>query len=235
MKTTESIVKDIFSHIANKYDLVNAIASLGTHSHWNKRFIEIVLGLHRPQNVLDLCCGTANITKALLDEMRTRHLTIPTIDCVDFCPQMLQEAQKKLFNESALIRFLRADATCLPVANETYDTIISSYSIQNIYHREKAFEEISRVLKPSGKLFLLELTKPFPMLSPFIKIYLYTILPLIGGLLTRQWKAYAYLGSAVYSLRSEDLVEQLQNNGFHCKKVVQNSFGFLTFLCAEKL
>ncbi len=231
----ESFIKDVFSKIASRYDLVNALVSFGSNTHWINKFTRLLLDHHSPQNVLDLCCGTAMVSKSLLDEIRQRQLLIPTLDCVDFSPQMLKEAQKRLSNEQAFIRYIRANATSLPFSDNSYDTIMISYGIRNISDPKRAILEIARVLKPKGKLFILELTRPNALISPLLRIYLQICIPIIGGLLTRQWKGYRHFAKSIYSFSTPLLIEQLHQSGFACNEIFSNSCGLLTFIHAEKL
>jgi len=231
----ESFIKSIFSKIANRYDFVNTCVSFGSNMYWINKFTQHLLDNHSPKHVLDLCCGTATVSKSLLEEVRRRQLLVPTLDCVDFCEQMLKEAQKRLSHELAFIRYIRANAVTLPVSDNTYDTIMISYGIRNICNREKAILEISRVLKPKGKLFILELTRPNPLISPILRLYLQVCVPTIGGIFTRQWKGYRHFASSIYSFSASRLIEQLHQAGFACREIFSNSCGLLTFIHAEKL
>jgi demethylmenaquinone methyltransferase/2-methoxy-6-polyprenyl-1,4-benzoquinol methylase len=148
---------------------------------------------------------------------------------------MLKEAQKRLSNEQAFIRYIRANATSLPIPDNTYDTIMISYGMRNICDRERAILEMARVLKPKGKLFVLELTRPNALISPILRIYLQTCIPIIGGLLTRQWRGYRHLAKSIYSFSTSQLIEQLHQSGFACNEIFSNSCGILTFIHAEKL
>jgi len=231
----ENFIGSIFSRIAKRYDLVNRCVSLGSHVHWTNKFVDLLLNNHTPQCILDLCCGTGAITQTLLHRIRKRNLLVPTVDCVDFCPQMLAEAQKKLSDEVALIRYIRANATSLPLPDNMYDTVLISYGIRNICNRERALQEIARVLRPKGKLFILELTRPNALVSPFMRVYLQLCIPAIGGLLTGQWRGYKYLASSIYSFSTSSFINQLNHAGFSCKEVLSNSYGLLTLVHAEKL
>jgi len=235
MKQTEAFIKNVFSKIANRYDFINTILSFGTNTGIVKRLSALILKEHRPKILLDLCCGTANISKELLGSMKDHHFPLPTVDCVDFCPEMLKEAQKKLFSEPTMIRYIRSDATTLPFSDNSYDTITLGYGIRNICQKQKALCEISRVLQPKGKLFILELTRPHKYVALPMRLYLQALLPIAGMALAGQWKAYRYLASSIYAFSTDQLLELLKKSGFKCTRVSTNSFGLLTFIEAEKL
>jgi len=233
----ESHIKQMFTGIANKYDLVNTCISLGRYSYWCRHFAKATLSHHQatPQNILDLCCGTASITQALLEEMSKQALPTPSIDCVDFCPEMLKLAQHKLYENSAFLRFIRANAVDLPFPDNSYDIVSLAYGIRNIPDRKKALQEIFRILRPHGTISILEVARPNTAYSPLLRLYLRFFIPLIGGLLTRQWKTYTYFGSSIYNFSHSELIEELQNTGFHSITFSSQNLGLLHTIQAKKL
>lgn len=223
----------LFSTIAHKYERVNDLISFGVNSRWTRTFIGEILEDTWPEHVLDLCCGTAQITRSLLLEMRKRKGTLPTIDGVDFSDAMLAIAHKNL--EDPSVRFIQAAAEQLPMASDTYDTICLAYGIRNIQDPKRALEEAWRVLKHEGTLHILELTCPSHPIPRFLhSLYLSTLVPLVGWMITGKVSPYRYLRDSILRFSIQNLLQQLQNAGFQKVVMKRYTLGTIHYIRAQK-
>jgi demethylmenaquinone methyltransferase / 2-methoxy-6-polyprenyl-1,4-benzoquinol methylase len=235
MSTTIDI-RQLFNTIAARYDITNALISFGCHTLWYRRFIHTILSESIPHAVLDLCCGTGAVTERLAATMTKRRIPLPTIDCVDFSDNMLEGARQRLHRLHVVSRFINSDAALLPLPDNSYDTIIVAYGIRNLTEKKKALSEARRVLKPHGKLFILELTSPsLPVIRLLHTAYLKTAVPLLGALLTRHKKPYQYLEQSIKNFSVPDLLSSLEQTGFSASDPVSLSFGVATIIQAEKI
>lgn len=221
----------LFDAISPKYDLMNRILSCGLNALWMKRLVHAIVNTH-PTRYLDLCCGTGAVVVQLVDSWNEDPL--PTIDCVDFSPAMIAIAKNRLSTLGVPYKAFMADATALPFANESYDTISMAYGIRNIANKQAALCEAARVLRPGGTLCILELTQPHTRIRPFHRLYLTTVVPIIGTLLTGQFAAYQYLPRSIQSFSVPDLISTLCQCGFSPQMPVPLSFGIATLIIAEK-
>ena len=233
MSTTIDI-RQLFNTIAARYDITNALISLGCHTLWYRRFIHTILRESTPHTVLDLCCGTGAVTQRLVAAMKKRKLPLPAIDCVDFSHGMLEEAKLRLAHLNVVSNFINSDASLLPLPDSSYDTIIIAYGIRNLTELKKALSEANRVLRTHGKLFILELTPPrSPIVHLFHAAYLKTVVPILGAILTRHKKPYQYLEQSIEHFSVPDLLCSLHQTGFSASAPVSLSFGVATIIQAE--
>jgi demethylmenaquinone methyltransferase/2-methoxy-6-polyprenyl-1,4-benzoquinol methylase len=229
-------IQQLFNTIATEYDITNLVISFGWSVLWYRAFIKAVLKDSPPQTVLDLCCGTGAITRRLAREMKNRNLLLPTIDCVDFSEKMLEQARKKLHQQNLYPRFINADATAIPIPDASYDTITIAYGIRTLTEKKKALIVVTRLLKPHGNLFILELTTPRSLfVRRFHTVYMKTVMPLVGRLLTRHKKPYQYLDHSIEQFSLPDLLQTLHDVGLSCRNPISLSFGIATIIQAEKI
>jgi demethylmenaquinone methyltransferase/2-methoxy-6-polyprenyl-1,4-benzoquinol methylase len=225
----------MFDAIARRYELVNALISIGSHSNWNKKLVENIIAEKKPKKVLDLCSGTGAITSRLIYELTKQKIPIPSIDCVDFSPQILSIARENLKTTGPSVQFIQASAEDLPISSHTYDTICLAYGIRNILDKKKALEEAFRVLQAQGTLHILELSKPQNRCIRVLhSLYLRTLVPLIGGLITRKFDAYQYLRHSIANFSVPHLLTQLQDVGFQNLQLRTYSLGTITYIRAQK-
>lgn len=235
----------LFNTIAKKYELVNALISLGSHGRWAKKFIREVVKEKEPHRVLDLCSGTGSITRCLLRELIKQKKTIPLIDCVDFSEAMLSIAQEKLLrmwpqshvagDPLEFIRCIQAPAEELPLPSQTYDTICLAYGIRNIQDTKTALIQAARVLKPSGTIHILELTQPQEPITRFCHtLYLRTVVPIVGGVITGTLSPYSYLRDSIRRFSVPLVLQQLQDAGFQNVLLKTYTLGTITYIRAQK-
>lgn len=234
-KNDPKSIQKMFGSIAKQYDRTNAILSLQMHKYWNQQLIELTLSKKAPRVYLDLCCGTGEISLNYLKNCSSRCDAY----LLDFCPEMLayaQERAEKLNSHNNKISYLQADAQEIPLTKESVDCITMAYGIRNILNPNKCFAEIYRVLKDGGNVGILELTQPKnSILKAGHTLYLNTVIPLMGKLITSNHDAYQYLCNSIKSfVQPQDLEKMLKAAGFKNTLVKPIMGGIATILIAQK-
>jgi demethylmenaquinone methyltransferase/2-methoxy-6-polyprenyl-1,4-benzoquinol methylase len=189
-------VREMFSRIAPRYDLLNHLLSAQMDRVWRARAAhELKPALERPDAVaLDLCCGTGDLAFSLARDAKAR------IIAADFSHAMLVRARQKAFraNGAASPAFFEADALQLPVADSSFDVVTTAFGFRNLANYEAGLREMFRILKPGGSLAILEFAEPPPgMLGDAYRFYTRKLLPRIGGWISGDKEAYAYLPKSV--------------------------------------
>lgn len=207
-------VREMFTRIAPRYDLLNHFLSAQMDRLWRARAArELKPILQRPGAlVLDLCCGTGDLAFALQRGARARILG------ADFSHTMLVRARQKAAagNGTAPMPFLEADALRLPFADKSFDLVTSAFGFRNLANYEDGLREIFRVLKSGAILGILEFAEPAPgLLGGAYRFYTRTVLPKIGGWISGDADAYSYLPKSVGRFfRPEQLASLLTNVGY---------------------
>lgn len=189
-------VQSMFGRIARRYDVANRLLSGGTDIWWRWRLMCRVRH-HAPKSVLDLATGSGDVAFAL-----ARSLPADTaITGMDFCQPMLDEAVVKRTRSAryAAIAFRQGDGMALPLENAQFDAVTISFGLRNMADRHKSLTEMRRVLRPGGKLFVLEFSQPYRWFAPLYFFYLRRILPTIAGVVTGDRGAYEYLCGSIES------------------------------------
>lgn len=187
-------IENLFADISKSYDSANDAFTFGMHRSWKKKLVEWS-GLKPGERVLDLATGTGDLAFDFYNAMPN-----PQKDSVigaDFCEPMLEVAREKALKQKASIEFLKGDACDLQFDDETFDVVSISYGIRNVEHPEKAIQEMYRVLKPGGRLLVLETgSQNKGILAPFIQFYSTKLMPFIGGMVSGKKSAYDYLSKS---------------------------------------
>ncbi len=218
-------VREMFTRIAPRYDLLNHLLSAQMDRRWRTRTAtEFRAILQRPDaRVLDLCCGTGDLAFSLAKGARAR------IVGADFSHTMLVRArEKREFQRGAeRIPFFEADALRLPFAGDSFDLVTSAFGFRNLANYESGLREILRVLRPGGCLGILEFTEPEPgLMGALYKFYSGKVLPVIGGVISGDGAAYQYLPKSVARFfRPEDLAALMRTVGFTNVRWIAMTFG----------
>jgi demethylmenaquinone methyltransferase/2-methoxy-6-polyprenyl-1,4-benzoquinol methylase len=204
-------VREMFAEIAGTYDRANRVISINTASHCRRFTIDRLKDiLARPGAiVLDLCCGTADLTIEIEQHARV-------IGC-DFCHPMLVIGNQKIASRRASNAFLlEGDALRLPFADASFDAVTIAFGLRNVENIEGALAEIFRVLKPGGRAAILEFSRPvIPIFRQLVEFYFHTILPRIGGLISGSRNAYTYLPKSVSNFpEQEKLCAMMRSAGY---------------------
>ncbi len=214
-------VREMFSRIAPRYDLLNHLLSFSIDKRWRRRTAERFRHiLRRPDSrVLDLCCGTGDLTLAL-DQVSVEGCPGPQaarrIVGSDFTLPMLELAMEKTRRARQRALFLDADSLALPFADGSFDLVTAAFGFRNLANYAHGLREFARVLRPHGELGILEFCEPRRgLVAPIYRFYFKNILPRIGGAISGSSAAYAYLpGSVTKFPQPEELAAWIERAGF---------------------
>lgn len=231
-KNNPETIQRMFGSIAKQYDRTNAILSFSLHRLWNRSLVQ-ALSEHRPRKILDLCCGTGEITYTLL-----KHSPDPTqVYMLDFCPEMLECARnrgKDITGHS--LHYIQGDAQQVDLPDDYVDAVSVAYGVRNIKEPKRCFLEAYRVMRSGGRFGILELTRPKNNILRWGHyLYLRTILPLIGKLVTSDRDAYEYLCKSIENFVDPELVaKELSDVGFSNVKCKPLMGGIATLITANR-
>ena len=218
-------VREMFGSIASRYDVANRVLSCGIDFYWRRRAADIVAAWH-PHSIADLATGTGDL--ALVLQRRLPHAEVTG---VDFVPEMLELARRKGVRKTML-----ADAMALPCGSGSFDCVTIAFGLRNLENWAAALAEMSRVLKASGHLLVLEFSLPIrPLARAIYRFYLHRCIPLLGFVLTGKKSAYSYLGDSIEEFPSGAAMCQLMmQNGFTCATFQPLTGGIVTIYAATK-
>lgn len=225
-------IAQMFDNVAGTYDFLNRFLSLGIDVYWRKKAIAKLKSL-APQKVLDVATGTADVA------LETKRQLAPAkIIGVDISAQMLEVGRTKIKQQQAAqtIELQLGDSENLQFETASFDAATLSFGVRNFENVEKGLQEILRVLKPNGKLIVLEFSRPriFPLKQLF-NIYFKYVLPLIGKLTSKDPRAYTYLYESVQAFPDrEAFVALLQKAGFKKASYEAWTIGIVCCYEAEK-
>ncbi len=205
-------IRSMFSQVAANYDKANSILSLGIHRLWRKKLVELSK-VKKGDRILDCATGTGDLAIEFKKIVGLKGEVIGT----DFCVEMLSSAPKKAAAQKLDIHFEVADVTQLQYPDKSFDIASISFGIRNVQDPVKALQEMSRVVKPGGTVLILEFGQiDVPGLQKIYQIYSEKVLPLIGGWVTGQKKAYEYLqmSSASFPCKENFIELMKQANTF---------------------
>ena len=223
-------VEHMFDRIAHSYDLLNHCLSLGIDKRWRRAAINS-LRPYAPKKMLDVATGTGDF--ALL---AARTLGPESLLGVDISEGMLEVGRKKILQAGLadVVGFRREDCMALSLPDGEYDALTVAYGIRNFQDLDRGLSEMYRVLRPGGRLVIIELTAPrrFPMRQLFW-LYSHVLMPLVGRLVSRDSKAYSYLPATMEAFpQGEVMREILQKAGFREVEFRRFTFGLSTLYTA---
>ena len=224
-------VATMFDNIAGNYDFLNHFLSLGIDIFWRKRLVR-KLQKQKPQNILDVATGTADLAIAM---MKIKPFNVVGIDISN---GMLEVGRKKIKEKDLekTIQLQQADSEDLPFEDATFDAVTVSFGARNFENLQKGLSEMARVLKPGGKIYILEFSKP--TLFPFKQLYDFYfkfVLPLIGKLLSKDNAAYSYLPESVKAFpHGKELNSIIENCGYTNEKNHPLTMGIASIYTAQK-
>src|ERR1051325_547057 len=213
----------MFTAIAPRYDLLNHVLSCNIDRLWWRRtaknFAHI---LSQPESrVLDLCCGTGDMTFAL---RRRAGKSSPKIIGADFSHAMLTRADQK--SEGTALSWVEADALGLPFANESFNLVTSAFGFRNLANYDAGLAEIARILKPEGECGILDFGEPGGMIGKLYRFYFRSVLPKIGTLISGVKGPYTYLPASVARFpEPSEMLERMRRAGFREVSWTPYTFG----------
>lgn len=227
-KERAEYVRDMFAGIAGRYDTMNRLMTGGQDIKWRKYVIQQAK-VPPHGRILDIATGTGDIAQEAIEQ-------IPGVQAVggDFTLEMMQAGKK--YPKRQAIQWVGSDALALPFPNDYFDAVTSGFLMRNVIDVEKALQEQFRILKPGGRIVILESSPPKKnLLRPFILIHLNYIIPLLGKLIAGTSEAYTYLPNSTKGFRSpEDLAAAMRREGFEKVSFKLFMFGTIAVHVGEK-
>ncbi len=206
-------VAEVFHSVAAKYDVMNDMMSLGIHRLWKRYTIEMS-GVRHGQRVLDIAGGTGDLAG------RFAELVGPEGEVVlaDINESMLKVGRSRLVDRGLIgnLRYAQANAECLPFPDNHFDLITIAFGLRNVTDKDKALGSMFRILKPGGRLLVLEFSKPVaPGLGPIYDQYSFKLLPMMGKLVANDSESYQYLAESIRMHPDQDTLKgMMETVGF---------------------
>ncbi len=206
-------VAEVFHSVAGKYDLMNDLMSFGIHRLW-KRYALEMSGVRAGQSLLDIAGGTGDLALAFSRRLGRQGRVV----LADINSSMLAVGRDKLLDRgvSSALDFVQADAECLPFADASFDLVTIGFGLRNVTDKDAALRSMWRVLKPGGRLLVLEFSKPVSApLSRLYDLYSFNILPALGELVAHDAGSYRYLAESIrMHPDQETLAGMMERAGF---------------------
>jgi demethylmenaquinone methyltransferase/2-methoxy-6-polyprenyl-1,4-benzoquinol methylase len=202
-----SRVREMFSRVAGRYDLVNDVMSFGLHRGWKRQAVDIAIAgaASRSPRVLDLCCGSGDL--CFLAEKRAAGSSIVG---VDFTVPMLAVAQRRKREGRSRSEFVQGDALALPFPDASFDAVTISYGLRNIADLPRALAEMRRVLAPGGRAVVLDFGKPDNwVVASLYRAFLRTMMPVVGWLFHGDPETYSYIPASLQQFPAQRGVKAL--------------------------
>jgi demethylmenaquinone methyltransferase/2-methoxy-6-polyprenyl-1,4-benzoquinol methylase len=188
-------VRGVFDSVAHRYDLMNDLMSVGMHRAW-KRFTAEVSGVRPGQQVLDLAGGTGDLSRLFVRRVGSSGMVV----LADINAAMLESGRNRLVDSGVVgnVVYLQANAEQLPFREASFDCVCIGFGLRNVADKTRALSSIYRVLRPGGKLLVLEFSTPtVPLLRPLYDLYSFTVLPWLGRIVAKNSESYRYLAESI--------------------------------------
>jgi len=203
-------VRGVFDSVASKYDIMNDLMSLGLHRAW-KAYTLLVANLKPGDKVLDIAGGTGDMALAFADKVGLGGQVVHT----DINLAMLRQGRERLIDKGVLLPTAVCDAEQLPFADGHFDLVCVAFGLRNMTHKDRALREMARVLKPGGKLLVLEFSKVAPPLTKAYDWYSFEVLPRLGKMVAGDDASYRYLAESIRMHPDQQTLKALmQESGF---------------------
>ncbi len=202
-------VRAVFESVAGKYDLMNDLMSLGVHRLW-KRFALSQTGLRAGQSALDVAGGTGDLAAGMARQVGRAGLVVLS----DINVAMLERGRDRLTDQGIVtnVRYALADAERLPFADSSFDCVTIGFGLRNVTDKARALAAMVRVLRPAGRLLVLEFSKPVaPGLKPVYDAYSFSILPWLGRRVAGDEASYRYLAESIRRFPDQETLRQMMH------------------------
>ncbi len=197
-------VAGVFTSVASKYDILNDLMSVGLHRIW-KRFAVGLANVHEGQRVLDIAGGSGDISRLFLDKVGKNGQVILT----DINNAMLRVGRDRLLDEGKATPTAQCDAEHLPFPDNYFDCVSIAFGLRNVTHKDAALREMRRVLRPGGRLIVLEFSKIAKPLEKFYDLYSFKVLPKMGELIANDPDSYRYLAESIRMHPGQEELKQM--------------------------
>ncbi len=224
-------VQAMFDRIAPHYDFLNRVLSFGIDKIWRRNVVKLLHGLKAPM-ILDVATGTGDLAIEIC------KINPVSVYGIDISGEMLEIAARKALKRRLhmTIQLRKGDSENLPFEDKFFDAVTVAFGVRNFENLHKGLTEMHRVLRPGGKLIVLEFSKPkkFPF-KQFYNVYFTHVLPWWGGLISRDKEAYSYLPASVLQFpEGEEFENELIRAGFKIRENLPQTFGIATIYLASK-
>lgn len=204
-----SRVAGVFHSVADKYDVMNDVMSFGVHRFWKRLTIDAA-GAKQGSKILDLAGGTGDLASKFARIVgQTGKVVLSDINA-----SMLENGRKRLtdLGIAGNIEYVQANAECLPFADNSFDIVTMAFGLRNVTDKDSALRSIFRVLKPGGRLLVLEFSKPvLPGLAPIYDQYSFKLLPMMGKIIANDAESYRYLAESIRMHPDQETLKQMMN------------------------
>jgi len=225
-------VENMFDKIAFRYDFLNRFLSAGIDVGWRKKAIKQLISLH-PKNILDVATGTGDFAITSYEILKPEKIT-----GIDISDGMLEIGRKKIAKAGLenSIELINGDSEAIFFDDNSFDAVTVAFGVRNFENLEKGLSEIKRVLKPGGKLIVLECTKPsLPVVKQLYHFYMKFVTPKIGKIIAKNNEAYQYLNDSVLQFpEKESFIHILNQSDYRNAFYKTLTLGICTIYCAEK-
>ncbi len=225
-------VESMFDKIAYRYDFLNRFLSAGIDVRWRKKAIEMLVA-DQPKKILDVATGTGDFAIASYNILKPELVT-----GIDISAGMLEVGRKKMENLglSDQILLLKGDSEAIFFGDNSFDAVTVAFGVRNFENLERGLSEIRRVLRPGGKLIILEFSKPsLPVFKNLYNLYMRFVTPKVGKLISKNDDAYQYLNDSVQQFPEKKTFIQILNKTGYRKSFYKTlSLGICTIYCSEK-
>jgi len=199
-----SRVAGVFTSVASKYDIMNDLMSVGLHRLW-KRFAVSVSGVRNGQRVLDVAGGSADLSRLFLQKVGSTGQVVLT----DINNAMLRVGRDRLLDEGINTPTAQCDAEHLPFPDNYFDCVSIAFGLRNVTHKEAALREMQRVLKPGGRVIVLEFSKVAKPLEKVYDLYSFKLLPKMGQMIAGDADSYRYLAESIRMHPGQEELKQM--------------------------
>jgi demethylmenaquinone methyltransferase / 2-methoxy-6-polyprenyl-1,4-benzoquinol methylase len=205
-----SRVRSVFDSVASKYDIMNDLMSMGLHRLW-KAYTMGASGAAAGHRVLDIASGTGDLAQAFAKRVGPQGMVVHT----DINEAMLSEGRDRLTNEGVILPTTLCDAEHLPFADHSFDIVSVAFGLRNMTNKDQALREMCRVLKPGGRLLVLEFSKVAKPLEKAYDWYSFNVLPKIGKFVANDEASYRYLAESIRMHPDQDTLKgMMKDAGF---------------------
>ena len=212
----EPLVKEVFSSVASKYDLMNDIMSFGLHRLW-KRYIASDIAIKDNDHILDLAAGSGDLS-ILFKKKNPKASVIHS----DINQSMLEEGQKKIIDQGLIISSMLINAEQIPFPDNSFHLVSIGFGLRNMTNKQSVLNEVFRCLKPGGRIVILEFSKIHPSLETIYDLFSFKIIPRIGKKIADDEKSYQYLAESIRVHPDQAKLLQMLNEAGFCKTKYTN-------------
>jgi demethylmenaquinone methyltransferase / 2-methoxy-6-polyprenyl-1,4-benzoquinol methylase len=197
-------VAEVFHSVANRYDVMNDLMSVGMHRAW-KRFLQLKANVRPGMRCLDIAGGTGDVSRLLASDAG------PTgqVWLTDINGSMLGVGRDRLLDEGTMLPVAQCDAEKLPFPEGYFDLVTVAFGLRNMTHKDAALAEMRRVLKPGGRLMVLEFSKVWKPLAPLYDLYSFQVLPRLGEAVAKDAGSYKYLAESIRMHPDQDTLKEM--------------------------